>query len=411
MATSGKVKAHKELPFHGKLLWDEDDTLGRRGFATSTGEPFLFQLDIPDGELTMSYNFSADVRYGSCRGLHAISYSAVNKHIYAECVGDPAILEFNVADETKIVFVKQHDGATGAIYEVPDGTYVVASDRKAQKLYVFKPNANGAASSILFTANVPGHPGAPSFFPLDNVKGGADFIACMPLSNNPNANQIEGDEVKCNSYNGCTNASSAQDVANGICLHDYSGSIPFQLKRVSSVVTDDPVCQACNSTAGFVNNSCICTPQCGSCDSNIVLDLSRTGVACIDLSKLVKNEINAATLIPNAGAAKQGLAYGNASECSYTGTYRSSKRGKNYDASVSNYPNESIVIVNMETQKVKCQVNLPGTPSRVVYAPTKPTAVDNVGPDEKDHASNAFTKATSVFSHVMVFGWVLMMVG
>ena len=282
---------------------------------------------------------------------------------------------------------------------------MVASDKKAEKLHVFLPNANGAESTIVFEANVPGRPGSPSFFPLDDVPGGADFIACMPLSNNPNANQIVNETVVCNTFNGCTNASSAQDVDHGICLHDFSSGIPFQLKRVTSVVTDNPACQACNSTSGFVNNSCTCTPQCGSCDTNITLDLNRTGVACIDLSKLVKNEIDTATLIPNAGAAKQGPAYGNASECSYTGSYRSSKRGKNYDASVSNYPNESIVIVNMATQQVKCQVDLPGAPSRVIYAPTKPTAVDNVGSDEKDEEnknsiSDAFTKTISVFGLV-----------
>jgi hypothetical protein len=120
-----KVKAHQVLPFHGKLLWDEDGTLGDRGFATSTGEPYLFEVDLAKATLTKSYDYSTFVIDGTCGGLHAIAYSAKNKHIYAECTeGGGGTVEFDVGN-AGIEFVAQHVDATGALYEVPDGTYCV----------------------------------------------------------------------------------------------------------------------------------------------------------------------------------------------------------------------------------------------------------------------------------------------
>jgi len=407
---SDKVKAHEEFFFHGKLLWDEDGTLGNRGYATSTGERFLFQLDMLDGELTRSYDFSKDVLDGTCFGLHGIAYSSVNQHIYAECVGGSATLEFDVDDPDKIVFVAQHFDITGALYEVPDGSYVVAANKGDEKLHVFKPNANGVKSTNVFNANVPGRPDTPSFYPLDDVDGGADFMACMPLTNNPNADQINGTGyVKCDYYNGCTNASTAEDVNNGVCLHSFvNGVSPNQLMRVTSV-TNNTACLACSNSSNFVNGTCTCTPQCGSCDKEFEVDLNKTGVACIDLGAVVDGSNPEAKLIPNAGAVQQGVSYSNADECTYGRTYRSHKRGKKYDASVSNYPN-SIVIVDMSTQQVKCQVNLTGPPSRVVYAPTFPNDVEGVGPPEATESTIA-PGATSTSGALTALDRVSMTIG
>ena len=205
--TESKVQAHSALPFHGKLLWDEDGTLGNRGYATATGEPFLFQIDLATATLTKQFDYSSFVVAGTCRGLHAISYSGINQHVYAECTGGGGILEFDVRNGD-IKFVHQHTGATGALYEVPDGTYVVATNKGGDKLHVFKPNGSGTKSSETFTVSVPGHPSTPVFYPTDNVDGGADFIACMPLTGNPNANQIFNGNVACDYYNGCTGATT-----------------------------------------------------------------------------------------------------------------------------------------------------------------------------------------------------------
>lgn len=169
---------------------------------------------------------------------------------------------------------------------------------------------------------------------------------------------------------------SATDVSNGICLHEDNST---QLMRVTEVVTDMAACERCADESNFNNSECICTPDCGFCDVVDDVDLNKTGVACVDLGDVVDGKNPEVTLIPNAGAVSQGAPYEDSPECTFGRTYRSHKRGRMYDASVSNFPTDSIVIVNMITQEVHCQVELPGAPSRVVYAPKKPQAVDGVG--------------------------------
>lgn len=149
--------------------------------------------------------------------------------------------------------------------------------------------------------------------------------------------------------------------------------------RVTEVVTDMETCERCANQSNFNNSECICTPDCGWCDTIVEVDLNKTGVACIDLGDVVDGKNPEATLISNAGAVSQGAPYEDSPECTYGRSYRSHKRGRMYDASVSNFPTDSIVIVNMLTQEVQCQVELPGAPSRVVYAPTTPQAVEGVG--------------------------------
>ena len=39
------IEAKVDIPSHGKLQWDESPKLADRGFATSTGELFLFEID------------------------------------------------------------------------------------------------------------------------------------------------------------------------------------------------------------------------------------------------------------------------------------------------------------------------------------------------------------------------------
>jgi hypothetical protein len=85
----------------------------------------------------------------------------------------------------------------------------VATNKGGDMLHVFKPNGNGVASSIQYNVAIPGHPDTPSFYPTDGVEGGAEFIACMPLTSNPNAKQIDVDgNVVCDYFTGCTGAST-----------------------------------------------------------------------------------------------------------------------------------------------------------------------------------------------------------
>jgi len=396
-----KVQAHASLPFHGKLLWDEDSTLGNRGFATATGEQFLFEVDIAKAELTRSYDYSSDIASGACRGLHAIAYSSVNEHVYAECSGGGGTLEFDVSDGG-VKFVHQHIDQTGALYEVPDGSFVVAANKGGDKLHVFKPNGNGSRSSLAFDVSVPGHPSSPSFYPTDSTDGGADFIACLPLTGNPNKAQVDFStgEVACDYYNQCSGPTSVNDILSGVCLHSPSSSGgPNQLTRVTEVVTDNELCSRCSDQTNFVDGTCTCTPECGSCDAEFETDLSKTGVACVDLGAVVDGTVSAATLIPNAGAVKQGSPYSSSNECTYGRTYRNHKRGQKYDASVSNFPENSIVIVDMTTKTVKCNIPVDGAPGRIVWAPNKAQAVEGVGPGSVTDPGNS---GAGTYSPVLV---------
>lgn len=142
-----KVSAKFEEAHHGKLLWDEDPaSLGDRGFATATGEPFLFEINLATKQQTGKYSYANDlVPDSGCGGLHAIAFSAINKHVYTECSGGGGILEFDVSNGD-IRFVHQHLDATGALYETPDGQFVVASNKGGSRLHVFTPNGSGTLS-------------------------------------------------------------------------------------------------------------------------------------------------------------------------------------------------------------------------------------------------------------------------
>ena len=200
-AAHDDIEAKVEIPAHGKLLWDESPKLGNRGFATSTGETFLFEIDLASKEQTAAYDFSAfDVE--NCRGLHAIAYSDLNEHVYAECSGGGGAIEFDVSGES-INFVHQFKDANGALYETPDGRFVVASNKEDDALYVFVPQGTGEKSSVEYTLAMEGHPSTMSFYTNDSD----ETIACAPMTENLNQNQRRGDgSVACGYYEGCTGA-------------------------------------------------------------------------------------------------------------------------------------------------------------------------------------------------------------
>lgn len=234
-----------------------------------------------------AYDFSADVK-GSCRGLHAISYSDVNQHVYAECSGSRGALEFDVSGGPgSIKFVQQFPEANGALYETPDGRFVVAASKGLEAWFVFVPQGSGAKSSVEYKVPVPGHSSTVSFY----TNGDDEVVACSPLTENLNRNQWRDGEVVC-SYASCTNAASAEDVDNGICYHNEDD--PLKLMRV--LTTDDsthPACARCRDEANFETaedgaRSCICTPQCGSCDANPDYSDEESGYRCLNLSAYVR---------------------------------------------------------------------------------------------------------------------------
>jgi len=202
-ATHDNIEAKVEDPSHGKLLWDEGKKLGNRGFGTATGEQYLFEFDMETKEQVMAYDYSVHDIVG-CTGLHAIGYSDLNEHIYAECSRGGGALEFDVSGG-KIEFVQQFPDANGAFYETPDGKYVVATSKGNNAMYVFVPQGTGNKSSAEYVISMPGGPSTVSFYTTSND----ETIACSPLTENLNQNQRREDgSVSCDYANKCTGAAT-----------------------------------------------------------------------------------------------------------------------------------------------------------------------------------------------------------
>ncbi len=196
------VEAKVTNPNHGKLLWDESVKLGNRGFGTSTGETYLFEFDLATKEQVLAYDFSVHSEITGCRGLHAIAYSDLNEHVYAECTGGGGALEFDVSGGN-VQFVHQFPDANGALYETPDGRFVVASSKGNEVLYVFVPQGTGNKSSVEYVIEMEGRPSTVSFY----TNKDDDVIACSPLTENLNQNQRRSDgSIACGYYEGCTGA-------------------------------------------------------------------------------------------------------------------------------------------------------------------------------------------------------------
>ena len=199
-----------------------------------------------------------------------------------------------------------------------------------------------------------------------------------------------------------------EDVAAGVCAHDDDNN----LVRITQETPDIPdMCDRCYDPNNFEtqedgSTKCVCTPHCGSCDPAPVFSDDSSGYMCINLSAYVRAEETGGmpvegTLIPNTGGMQQGYPYSSSPECSFGRTYRAHKRGMQYDASVANIPNHSVVIVDMDRSEKKCTVNLPDAPRKVVYAPNEPV------PRETLITESAAATTTTVSLAVVTLGAIL----
>jgi hypothetical protein len=164
---------------------------------------------------------------------------------------------------------------------------------------------------------------------------------------------------------------------------------------MADVVSKEPpyfgACRHCENQDNYVDGMCTCTPYCGSC-ADEDYEASKSGVVCFDLNDVVTETSEATTLIKGAGAVLQGKPYSYSPQCGFGRTYRTHKRGGLYDASVANFPSNSLQIVNMRDFSFHCAVDLPGTPSRVVYVP--PQGDEDTG-SSSDSSSGLSTGGTA----------------
>lgn len=319
---------------HGKLLWDESDHLDGYGYATSTGERVIFIMDMNLHETVGTFDYTEFVKPlkhpNYCMGTHAIAYSSKNNHLYLECVGGGGILEIDVNDPANPVFVAKHSQSTGALYEIPDGSAVIASDKGGNQLHVFLPNGPGKESSTEVRVNVPGNPSTPSFYPM---KDGSSYIACMPLTENTNTKHRKDGQVVCD-INGCSGAMNSDDVAHGICAYDPSNPrnlLEVSLNEKENVLAEEApyngACIRCESDGNYdENGKCVCTPFCGSCGEP-TYDASISGVQCVNLEEVFSSNSSVeATLIEGAGAVEQAGPQSYSPTCGFGRTYRAHKR-------------------------------------------------------------------------------------
>lgn len=97
------------------------------------------QVDADARNTTQSFDFSSQLLNSSeCLGIHTLAYSAVNDHLYMECVGGGGALEWDVKSKR---LVKQWDKVFGVIYSShdTDSQYVVASHNNGNEVTVFRP--------------------------------------------------------------------------------------------------------------------------------------------------------------------------------------------------------------------------------------------------------------------------------
>jgi len=381
--TGKPIKAKIDEAYHGKLLWDESDLLQDTGYATSTGEPHLFIMDMKTHEQVGTFDFSAQP---GCFGSHAIAFAKANQHLYIECTGFGGMLEVDVSSPRSPVLVKQHMGITGAMYEAPDETYITVTDKGASKFHLIQPGDSGISSSVDHTLDIYGHPSTPVWYPGDGDSAG-NYKVCLSLTVNTNKNHYNGDgELVCDYY-GCSQAQSSTDVDSGICLYDTKadGTVATNLLKVnttnianvkSGVAPYNQACTRCENLNNYDEEdaTCICTPTCGSCAANEQEnhDGDLSGAVCLDLNKVIQRDLVQSgdddTVFVPAGGVKQGSSYGG-TDCGFGRTYRSHKRGGVYDAIPTDYPKPSLSLVDMRDFKMKCAVELPGDPFRIIYVP------------------------------------------
>lgn len=114
---------------------------------------------------------------------------------------------------------------------------------------------------------------------------------------------------------------------------------------------------------------CTCTPDCGSCAEVFEGDehFELSGATCLNLQELIDGTANPTFV--KAGGVKQGLPYPYSPQCGFGRTYRPHKRGGYWDAMPTDFPNPSVSLVDMKTFELKCNVELPGNPFRIIYVP------------------------------------------
>lgn len=333
------IKANVAKPGHGKLL--THPALGSTAYATHTGEPFIFELNLQSKELITSHSIEeAEL----CSGLHAIDYSPINDHLYAECTGGGGVIEYDARSDR---LVHQWLGEGGSLYESPDGGFIVSSNKVGKLFHVWQPNRNAEKSTKPFKDVLVPNPGSPKFIPTDKVEDATgytfqDYLVFTPLANNPSRNFIE-------------------------CKYDADG---IHLA---------------------IENGVVLTPNCGSCNPEPLYDGKLSGFAWFDLLSLIDVEEATFPYDPffiSAGGVIPSAPYPYSPECGYGRTYRKASKGGKFIATgadldanpVMELQRPAMMIIDTETKSLYATIHTTSKPATIVFVPdVKGLLPPNVG--------------------------------
>lgn len=315
---------------HGKLLVHPE--LGDTAYATNTQEPYMFEIDLEAKELVRAHPLGGAEM---CRGLHAIEYSPINKHLFGECTGGGGIIEFDVNVDS---VVHQWLDETGALYESPDGGFIVSANKGGSLFHILQPQENGARSTKQYKDILIPNPGSPVFYPNgeftdDEGVTFQDYLLFTPLINNPSSNFIA-----------CEYADDGQSLR----VDEFTGEVV--------------------------------TPDCGSCNPDPQYDGLNSGFAVFDLKDLEVHdgESNDATdvepLLISAGGVEPTGPYPYSPECGYGRTYRKASRGGKWivtgaDFDFSGEP--ALAIVDADARALHGFVPLASKPGTITFVPSE----------------------------------------
>ncbi|CEL93720.1 unnamed protein product [Vitrella brassicaformis CCMP3155] len=186
------LKAYAANPSHGKLVWDEE--WAPIGFATTTEDPGIHELDLQKREYIKFHNLSQPIDDSGvgCEGTHAIAHYANNEVILIECSRPSdarSIWEFDFERRQPI----QRFNFSGPIYPVPQyenspwgyhSSLALVGDKNNDRVHILRKD-NASADTEVISIEVPGGPGKTSFInTVDDPDAPADWLAFVALESN-----------------------------------------------------------------------------------------------------------------------------------------------------------------------------------------------------------------------------------
>ncbi|CAL5229447.1 g12772 [Coccomyxa viridis] len=387
-ATAATVADFKTNTGHGKLLLD--DSLYPEAYATNVNEQVIEQINLPSQNRTNSFNYSSFLPDPTiCTGTHSVGYSNISQHAFFECADNKGIFEWNTVTNT---FVKFFANITGYVSVAPgdDEVLVVGYDSNVN---VLKPQANNVPAVPQYTFLVSGDPDlnpvywSPSNTSTDEPAG--NYYVYLALKQNTNIYNLQaaaklGLDVTDDSYTSapgdCQYANSTATAKGGRRLL-HGGDMDMDASSPSG-----------KKLATGASNQ-VLTPQCGACAPGVAAanpkayNASMSGLAFVSLATLQGNasaNTDAQTTLISAGAVAQTVnGDSDANQCSYGESSRAAKRGGPWIATVADFPQPSLYIINAANQSVHGFVATASHPTKIAWVPSRfgnpPVAASSVG--------------------------------